>query len=238
MLSIVYPAAAPVKGKTSMFTLGAYMASCIARDELRGRTVASLNATDWNGMLTVEFDDSNLPSPLERNAELVRRILRFAAKQDDEVFLFLEDDLDFNCHFLRNLAAWAPLRRHTAGSHFYASLYNPGVRFRRSFPSCAYGEAHPSSVLGSQSIILSRATARYIVTCWGVEPGPFADCKVARLAGRVCPLFFHLPSLVQHVGTKSLWGGPFHQAADFDKLWKASESQSHDESDASDLKMP
>lgn len=206
-----------------MFSLRAYMASCIARDELRARTLASLNATDWNGALTVEFDDPHLPTPLERAAELARRILRFAAKQNDEIFLFLEDDLDFNRHLLHNLAAWTPLRRHTAGSHFYASLYNPGVRFVRSFPNSAYGEACASSVLGSQSMVLSRATARYVVTCWGVEPGPFADCKVARLAARVCPLFFHLPSLVQHIGTNSLWGGPFHQASDFDKLWKASE---------------
>jgi|SRR5271165_1153812 len=206
-----------------MFSLRAYMASCVARDELRARTLASLNATDWNGVLTVEFDDPQLPTPLERAAELARRILRSAAKQNEEIFLFLEDDLDFNRHLLHNLAAWTPLRHYTAGSHFYASLYNPGVRFMRSFPNSAYGEASASSVLGSQSLILSRATARYVVTCWGVERGPFADCKVARLAGRVCPLFFHLPSLVQHIGTSSLWGGPFHQAPDFDKLWRASE---------------
>ncbi len=199
------------------------MASCVARDDLRTRTLANLKATDWNGTLTVEFDNSHLPTALGRAAELARRILRFAAKQDDEMFLFLEDDLDFNRHFLHNLAAWTPLQQHRAGNHFFASLYNPGIRFLRLFPDFAYGEASASSVLGSQALILSRATARYVVTCWGVEPGPFADCKVARLAGRVCPLFYHLPSLVQHMGTDSLWGGPFHQASDFDKQWKTEE---------------
>ena len=210
-----------------MFTLRAYMASCSARDELRARTMANLNATDWNGALTVEFDDPHLPTPLERAAELVRRILCFAARQNNEIFLFLEDDLDFNRHFFYNLAAWTPLQRHSAGSHFFASLFNPGVRFLRSFPDSAYSEASPSSVVGSQAMILSRATARYLVTCWGVEPGPFADRKVSRLAGRVCPLFYHLPSLVQHIGTKSVWGGPFTQASDFDKQWKALDNPSH-----------
>ena len=153
----------------------------------------------------------------------------FCASQPDrnEIFLFLEDDLDFNRHFFYNLAAWTPLQRHSAGSHFFASLFNPGVRFLRSFPDSAYSEASPSSVVGSQAMILSRATARYLVTCWGVEPGPFADRKVSRLAGRVCPLFYHLPSLVQHIGTKSVWGGPFTQASDFDKQWKALDNPSH-----------
>jgi hypothetical protein len=34
-------------------------------------------------------------------------------------------------------------------------------------------------------------------------------------------LYYHVPSLVQHVGKKSVWGGFFHQAADYDPLWKA-----------------
>jgi hypothetical protein len=45
---------------------------------------------------------------------------------------------------------------------------------------------------------------------------------MARLAGRLDrPLYYHVPSLVQHVGKKSVWGGFFHQAADYDPLWKA-----------------
>ncbi|HXJ86940.1 MAG TPA: hypothetical protein VMS18_09005 [Candidatus Binatia bacterium] len=197
------------------------MASCTARDELRSHTLANLEATDWKGTLTVEFDDPRLRAPVERAAELFRRILRVAAKRNDEIFLFLEDDLDFNRYLFHNLASWTPLQRHIPGNHFYASLYNPGVHIQRSYPNSAYGEASPASVLGSQALILSRATARYVITHWGVEPGPFADCKVARLAGRVCPLFYHLPSLVQHIGTESLWRGPFHEARDFNKLWKA-----------------
>jgi hypothetical protein len=74
---------------------------------------------------------------------------------------------------------------------------------------------------GSQALLISPSTARYLVTCWGVEPGPHADLKLARLAARVCPLVYHLPSLVQHVGVQSLWGGPFHSAADFDKDWRS-----------------
>jgi hypothetical protein len=31
----------------------------------------------------------------------------------------------------------------------------------------------------------------------------------------------HRPSLVQHLGVESAWGGGFHQACDFDRIWRA-----------------
>jgi hypothetical protein len=171
-------------------------------------------------MLTVEFDDPSLPRPLDRHMALVRRILGIAAKEDD-IFLFLEDDLDFNLHLLHNVSAWSPPREVPRGGHFFASLYNPGVQFQKTFPELSYAEAWPKTALGTQALLLSPATAQYMVTCWGVEPGPHADIKLARLAARVCPLYYHLPSLVQHVGVHSLWNGPFHSAVDFDKEWKS-----------------
>ena len=48
------------------------------------------------------------------------------------------------------------------------------------------------------------------------------DIRMSRLAGRFRPpLFYHAPSLVQHLGTVSTWGGGFHEAPDFDPDWKA-----------------
>jgi hypothetical protein len=47
------------------------------------------------------------------------------------------------------------------------------------------------------------------------------DIRMSRLAGRKCPLFYHTPSLVQHVGERSTWGGSFHWAQDFSPDWRA-----------------
>jgi hypothetical protein len=48
------------------------------------------------------------------------------------------------------------------------------------------------------------------------------DIKISRLAGRLKrQVLYHCPSLVQHVGKSSVWGGPFHQARDFNRHWKA-----------------
>jgi|SRR5580700_795551 hypothetical protein len=203
-----------------MLKLNAYMASCSARDEVRQRTIANLSATDWKGTLTVEFDDPSRRYPLERHNELLRRILRRAAKEE-EIFLFLEDDLDFNRYLLHNLSEWAPLQRLLPGGHFFASLCNIGVPVRTSFPELAYSEALPSAAVGSHAFVIAQPTARYLLTCWGVESGPRADVKVLRLAARVGPLLHHLPSLVQHIGIHSLCGGLFQDAADFDKEWRS-----------------
>jgi len=50
-----------------------------------------------------------------------------------------------------------------------------------------------------------------------------ADGRLARLAGRLGPLWLHTPSLVQHVGGRSVWGGVFLQAEDFSALWTTGE---------------
>jgi hypothetical protein len=204
-----------------MLNLNAYMASCRARDDVRERTVANLCTTDWQGTLVVELEDPFARYPLERHAELVRRILRTAAGKEG-IFLFLEDDLDFNRHLLYNLTAWDPLKRLLPRGHFFASLCNLGIPLVKSYAERAYGEASPRAAAGSQALVISQTTAQYLLTCWGVEPGPHADIKILRLAARVGPLFYHLPSLVQHVGIDSLCGGVFHAAADFDKDWKSS----------------
>jgi hypothetical protein len=204
-----------------MLRLSAHMISCRVRDEIRGRTLSRLFAAGWQGTVSVELDEPAILAPLERHMALVRSTLRRVANAEPEMFLFLEDDLDFGLHFSYNLARWLPLLRFSRNDHFFASLYNPGVRLLKLFPESAYGEACTESVFGSQALLISRATARYLVTCWGVESCANADLKIARLAARVCPLLYHVPSLVQHVGTKSLWGGPSHCAADFDRNWKA-----------------
>jgi SAM-dependent methyltransferase len=43
---------------------------------------------------------------------------------------------------------------------------------------------------------------------------------MSRLAARVCRIYYHLPSLVQHVGRQSVWGGHYHYTPDFDPEWR------------------
>jgi hypothetical protein len=197
------------------------MESCRAREAVRNNTIVELSTTDWNDSTIVELDDSSSELPLERQLSLVLRILRRAVSEQAEMILLLEDDLIFNKHFRHNLEAWYPLRQFKRGQYFFGSLFNPGVTFQKIFPALAYGEALPESVLGSQALLLSYATARYMVTCWGVEAAAHADVKLRSLAARVCQLFYHVPSLVQHVGHGSTWGGPFRGSSDFDRHWRS-----------------
>lgn len=198
-----------------------YMESCRARDAVRNSTIVDPSATDWNDPPIVELDDPSSELSLERQLLLVLRILRCAVSERAEMILLLEDDLTFNKYLRHNIEGWYPLRQLRQGQHFFASLFNPGVTFHKLLPALAYGEACPRSTLGSQALLLTNSTARYIVTCWGVEAAVHTDVKLRSLAARVCPLFYHVPSLVQHVGRKSTWGGPFRCSNDFDRDWKA-----------------
>jgi hypothetical protein len=102
-----------------------------------------------------------------------------------------------------------------------ASLYNPCIQEAAfDFPNRAR-IMPPGRIFGSQAFLLSRATAEFVVSHWRSEKG-LQDTRIARLAGRLKkPILYHAPSLVQHIGTKSVWGGGFHQAMDFDPDWRA-----------------
>jgi len=150
---------------------------------------------------------------------LVRRALEAARQTDGELFLFLEDDLLFNRFIRQNLFAWEPLRSFRCGTHFFASIFDPGVRVRQIDQRRRWAVVDRHSAFGAQALVISRRTVEYLVTCWGAIRSTHADVKVALLAGLVCPIFYHQPSLVQHVGLKSLWGGPYLYARDFDQNW-------------------
>jgi len=133
--------------------------------------------------------------------------------------LFLEDDLQFNVAIEANIRAWAPVRIFYAGQLF-ASLYNPNVQPLSVDEPGRFFIADPDAVYGSQAFVLSRETADYIFQhYWEVDGGQ--DIKMSRLASRRGPIFYHKPSLVQHVGYLSTWGGRYHEAGDYDSTWKA-----------------
>jgi hypothetical protein len=202
--------------------INTYMRSCTSRADLRALTIRELMCTDWRQLPVVCLETPELSeAPLYRLMMLTHSVLERAAVDEAEFVLLLEDDLIFNVHVRHNLANWQPLRRLGRDEHFFASLLNLSTVFKRVDSQFNYAEVHPNSFCGSQALIISRRTAAYLAACWGMLPAMHADVKMARLAARVCPLISHVPSLVQHVGFASVWGGPFMAADDFNRSWKA-----------------
>jgi hypothetical protein len=199
--------------------IAAYVLSCPDREQVRARTLANLAATDWDEEPRVVVDETSCDRRQERQEETTLRLLLLAIDDDSPFVLFLEDDLEFNRHLRHNLERWPPIED-AGGDHFFASLYNPAVLAKRRYPERACFVAEADCVYGSQAIILSRAMVCFASARWRDVPG-MQDIKLSRLAAPLCPLLYHSPSLVQHVGVASTWGGSYHQAIDYDADWRA-----------------
>ena len=151
---------------------------------------------------------------------------------DAEVLLFFEDDIIFNRHLMHNLQRWSPLRnieRLTPGHpqpgarrYVFGSLYDPNVRELSCKPDENYFIADPQAVYGSQAFVMSRAMAEHFVSHWWDVQG-MQDIKMSRLAALLGPIYYHQPSLVQHVGVVSTWtdDARFHDTKSFDGNFKA-----------------
>jgi hypothetical protein len=176
----------------------------------------------------LQMDESKFDRPQSRQehnalAALVQGLNRFP---EAEVLLFFEDDLIFNAHLVWNLHHWAPLR-HTALSGgvrpmFFGSLYDPTIRELSVRTAEHYFVADPEAVYGSQAFVMSRAMAEYFVAHWWEVEG-MQDIKMSRLAAHHGDIYYHMPSLVQHVGVKSTWtdDARFHDTKSFDRHWRA-----------------
>jgi len=161
--------------------------------------------------------------PQERQERVSKMALELGIEQETDYILFLEDDLDFNRELAHNLQAWGPI---ADGTLDFGSLYNPTV-VGDDDASPQYQNtrvANPDKVYGSQAFVLSRKFAQYCVENWDTIPG-MQDIKISRLAATLDfpPLYYHSPSLVQHMGMNSAWtdDNRFHQAPDFSPDWKA-----------------
>jgi hypothetical protein len=178
-----------------------------------------LARTDWDmASVHVRMDDGTGDNRRERQTQNALLALEWSLTTNAEYVLFLEDDLVFNRHFRHNLENWRPFRAHqlTLGA-----LYNSGVHESAYDPSNQAAIVAPNKVFGSQAFVISRPTVEFVVRHWQ-RVGGMQDVRIARIAGRLRqPIFFHCPSLVQHVGVQSVWGGEFHQASDFDPDWRA-----------------
>ena len=190
------------------------MMSCPERAALRQATRQNLGQTDWQEDVTVVVDRCDCARGQDRMERTARRLLEVALGSADwDYILFLEDDLKFNRHLRHNLLEWKPLcdRKVTL-----ASLYNPAVRQRQERPLLNYSVACTEAVYGSQAFLIERTCTEYCALHYDEVQG-LQDIKLSRLAARLGPIYYHMPSLVQHVGHQSAWGGVVHQAADFDE---------------------
>lgn len=197
----------------------AYMMSCTEREATRDQTLADLRSTDWDDKVRVEVDRALYERSQSRQEDTAYNLLRRAIIDRPPCFLFLEDDLIFNRHLRHNLEHWAPVAEVSSTGYFFGSIYNPSVQPRWTNTDAAYFVAEPDSVYGSQAFLLSLATAEHIVEHW-LEVIGLQDIKMSRLAAQVSPIYYHVPSLVQHVGSTT-WGGANHSALDFQPEWKA-----------------
>jgi hypothetical protein len=164
----------------------------------------------------VELDRSNLQDPRERQAQTSYLALSRSLRETDaDYVLFLEDDIEVNRSLYENLLNWPALqqKRFSLGG-----LYNPGVQILASDLKKRAIVVNPESIYGSQAFVISRSAARYVLHHWDEVPG-MQDIKISRLAARTGLILYHVPSLVQHVGTQSTWGGGYHQAIDYDPDW-------------------
>lgn len=198
----------------------AVMISCAERQAVLRLTLNNLAHTDWGSLpvhvqMDAEKDGTNRQG---RQTDCARQALMAALDRNADFILFLEDDLEFNRHIRHNLNCWKPIR---ARAVTLAGLYNPRLRELACDVPNNCRIVAPHSVFGSQALLISRPAVEYIVRNWRRIQG-MQDIKISRLAGRLGrPILYHAPSLVQHLSLPSTWGGPSHQAMDFDPDWRA-----------------
>jgi hypothetical protein len=199
----------------------AYVLTCDERAEVCAETVADLALTDWGADPGVVVDVSSHPKKLERILETGRRLLGRAVDEatGDDVILVCEDAVTFNRSLRHNVERWGPVVARQPGGHLFGSLYNPNVVAPESGGATAV-VADPRRHYGSQGSVMSIVTARSMVEQWDDGSGPF-DLRISRLAARWSPLWYHVPSLVQHRDVGSTWGGAPHFAIDFSVDWRA-----------------
>lgn len=202
--------------------LAALLMSCPERAGVRANSLESFRRTDFGVEPEVVLDERTAPDIISGITATWQRMLRRALELEADYYLLLEDDLEFNPHLHHNLRVWSPLAESESRLAFFGSLYNPLRAHLRRDDARHYFIADPRDVWGSQALVLSRGSVAYMLRFWDEAEGA-ADMKMAQLAARVGPIYYHVPSLVQHTGRVSTWGGMSHHAPDFDPSFKAAD---------------
>lgn len=192
----------------------ARIVTCPARAASCAATIEQLASSDWEGEPIIHLDDGRAGLRVDRIDATWRAALA-AAALDRTVSLILEDDVMVSVHLRHNLERWEPIGAPALLGYLYGAS-SP----TRLAAGPAWVAVDPFGLWGAQGIVISPPMAAHVLTHWNDEDGAI-DTRMPRLAARLGPVYLHTPSLVQHVGTISTWGGPFHQAADFDPAWRA-----------------
>lgn len=208
-----------------MHRFSAFMLSCDDRSRVRASTLESLRESGWDAEPQLVLDDGSGVTRIQRIHRTWRRVIQRAAESASDFVLLLEDDVRFGKWFAENLREWPLLDQVQPGGAFFASLYNPGRPILRRCAAERYLVAYPDALWGAQAIVTTPRTARFIDANWdGTDGNP--DQRMPRIAARVTPLYFHLPSLVDHAPVPTTWGGIEHRAPDFDPEFRASAAHS------------
>lgn len=197
-----------------------FVMSCAERHATLASTLSRLAACGWPPVDHVVLDDGVGARPIERIHRTWRRMIREASLADSPFVLLLEDDLVFGRFFTENLRSWNVLNQVARGGAFYGSLYNAGRPFLARRPLERYLVADARFVWGSQALVLTPGTARYVDANWDTGSGN-PDQRMPLIASRVTPIYYHLPSLVDHAPVPTTWGGIDHTALDFDSDYRA-----------------
>ena len=198
----------------------AMVMSCVQRRATLEATLSRLTASGWPNDPVVVLDDGVGAEPIDRIHRTWRRLVRSAAEASVDFVLLLEDDVVFNRWFWDNLRSWPLLAEVPRGHAFFASLYNPNHPFRRRRANERYFVADPRYAWGSQALVVTPPTARFLDAHWDEEEGN-PDQRMPLLAARVSPVYYHVPSLVDHAPVPTTWGGIEHRSADFDADYRA-----------------
>jgi hypothetical protein len=200
--------------------ISAYMLSCDQRAVVRQQTLANLRLSDWGAEPRIQLDQESHERAPARMAAAVCKLLRRVVLCSDHFVLFLEDDLRFNRYLRYNLDAWLHVVRAEPSKHFFGTLFSSSGS---SFGSDVRGNTFlvdKKYAFGSQALVFSQTTARYLLQHWQRHNVLPHDFRMYDLAAMVGPIYGHTPSLVQHVNVASTWGGPYFRAPDFSPDWK------------------
>jgi hypothetical protein len=197
-----------------------FMMSCEERRPTLNATLSGLRACGWPEAPEIVLDDQSGQTSLERIHRTWRRLIRRAGQASSDFVLLCEDDVVFGKWFPSNLRSWPLLRGVPGSGAFYASLYNPSRPFLMRRDEERYLVADPRFVWGAQALVLTPRTARFIDRNWDETDGN-PDQRMPLIASRVTPIYYHVPSLVDHAPVPTTWGGMEHQSSDFDANWQA-----------------
>lgn len=199
-----------------------YLVTCEQRRAVLADTLRSLRASGWDQTPTIVMDDGQGRTPLERCTLTWQRLIERASGEDTDFVLMLEDDVVFGRFFAENLRSWGRLGDLPPGRALFGSLYNAERAYLVARPRERYLVAHPRSFWGSQAVVTTPETLRFIVARWHTLRAG-ADQRMARIAALVTPIYHHVPSLVNQAPVRSTWNGQAesHAALDFDPDWRA-----------------